>query len=573
MVRGSVFDRVAVSRGEAAAALALLVAMVVYAVNDGYWLDRLSYDGVLVGASIAAWVGAERAPRGSRLVPRLIALGVSLTALGDLLWDLLDFLGRPTNVSVADPAWFASYVALCGAVWVVLARSRPGGRPDAGFLVDALTVVVVSVLVFWHLAIGSILAQDGLSTLAKVVWSAYPVLDAVLLAIVARVLLSGRGRRALDPGFALGVGVWLLSDTATLVAHHPAALLLIELGWMVAPVLLARAVWRVRLEDGPAAEEDVRHRWRVSLLIAIAPLAVPPALEVVAHLDGAGGDPWVLATGSTALLALAFVRTARLMRSEERHVRELVAARDAALDASRAKSMFVATMSHEIRTPLTTLVGAMEMLEEGDLDDEQTFLVDRMRRATTRLRGLVEDVLDFSAIEAGRLELDSRPFDLHRVLDELLDVYRPVADRAGLRLEWHRDADVPSGVVGDALRLQQVLGNLLDNAVKFTPSGSVGLRVATVGTEPTTGGTRVLFSVTDTGVGIPSDRLAAVFESFTQADGSPTRPYEGSGLGLTISRRLVEAMGGAIEVRSAVGTGSTLEVSVALRRSGVAALG
>lgn len=561
------------TRGEVLVGLALALAVVVYAVNDTYLLDRVCYNGTLVAAGIGAWIGAERAPRGTRLVPRLVALGVSLTALGDLIWDALDHLGYSTDVSIADPAWFSSYVALCAAVWLVLVRSRPGGRPDLDFLVDAATIVVVSVLVFWQLSVSLIVHQDDLSPFAKTVWSAYPVADAVLLGLVIRALLSPRARGSIDVTFATGVVVWLVADTGPLVlAYEGVVALAIDTGWMVAPVLLARAAWRV---GAPVDDVDAppRHGWRASLLIAIAPLGVPPVLELVGHARGGTGHPWAFAAGSAALLGLALVRTARLLRSEERHVRELVEARDAALEASRAKSMFVATMSHEIRTPLTTLVGTMEMLGEGPLDEEQTFLVDRMGRATARLRSLVEDVLDFSVIEAGRLALDDQPFDLHRVLDDLLDTYRPVVAAAGLRLEWHRDAHVPADVVGDAMRLQQVVGNLLDNAVKFTPSGSVGLRVATVGTEPDTGSTIVLFSVTDTGVGIPVDRRAAVFESFTQADGSPTRPYEGSGLGLTISRRLVEAMGGTIEVRSTVGMGSTFEVSIPLRRSGVAAVG
>ncbi|MBS2938405.1 hypothetical protein KDN32_11690 [Nocardioides sp. J2M5] len=561
-----------VSRLQVVVGLALVLVLAVYAVNDSYLVDRLCYDGTLVAASLGAWIGVSRASRGARLVPSLVALGVTLSTLGDLLWDLLDFLGYSTDVSLADPAWFSSYVALIAAVGVVLARSRPGGRPDVDFLVDAATIVVVSVLVFWQLSVTSILKQDDLTALAKVVWSAYPIVDAVLLALVVRALTSARAREAIDVWFAAGVVLWLLSDTGPLVlAYEGTAQLAIDAGWMLAPVLLAGAAWRKPTGATPAQARG--HGWRAALVIAIAPLSVPPLLELASHLRDGAGQPWPFASGSASLLALAFVRTARLMRSEERHVRELEAARDAALEASRAKSMFVATMSHEIRTPLTSLVGSMEMLEEGDLDDDQAFLVDRMGRATTRLRGLVEDVLDFSAIEAGRLELDPRPFDLHRVLDELLDVYQPVASRAGLRLVWHRDADVPADVAGDTLRLQQVLGNLLDNAVKFTPSGSVGLRVATLGTDPASGVTRVLFSVTDTGIGIPADRRAAVFESFTQVDGSSTRPYEGSGLGLTICRRLVEAMGGTVEVRSAVGEGSTFEVSVPLQRTGVAARG
>ena len=170
-------------------------------------------------------------------------------------------------------------------------------------------------------------------------------------------------------------------------------------------------------------QERVRG-WRVSLGIAVVPLLVPPALDVVGELRHDQSHPWALALGSIFLVALALARTALLMSSEERHVHELVEARDAALEASRTKSMFVATMSHEFRTPLTTLVGAMDMVRDTDLDEDQRFMVDRMERASARLRSLVEDVLDFSVIEAGRLHLSEKPFGLHRLLDDLLDDYQ-----------------------------------------------------------------------------------------------------------------------------------------------------
>ncbi|MCF6379278.1 ATP-binding protein [Nocardioides KLBMP 9356] len=559
------------NRTEVRLARLVAVVLVVYATNDVHVVDQLIYNGTLVAASVAAWVGARRAPRGARLAPRLIALGVSLSTLGDLLWTLLDALGLPTDVSIADAAWFASYVALCAAVWLVLARSRPRGQHDVGFLVDALTIIVVSVVVFWNLTIPSILGLEDLTPFAKAVWAAYPVLDAVLLALVVRALLSGQARRSIDTTFAVGVVVWLLADTGPLVLPPGDwSQVAIDAGWMVAPVLLARAAWSVRPHDGAPEDDDTRPSRSAALVIAIAPLFVPPGLEVVSILTGRESRPWTLTIGSTCLIALTFVRTARLMLADERQTRELVAARDAALDASRAKSLFVGTMSHEVRTPLTTLVGTMEMLGDTDLDDDQRFLVERMGRASTRLDSLMEDVLDFSVIEAGSLVLVDRPFDLHKALDDVRMIHEPVALRAGLRVEWHCDADVPARVVGDAPRLQRVLGNLLDNAVKFTPGGSVGMRVATVGTEPAGGATVVLFSVADTGIGIPEDRLADVFDCFTQADGSPTRPYEGLGLGLTVSRRLAEAMGGSLSVRSAPGQGSTFEVSVPLRRVGAA---
>jgi len=250
------------------------------------------------------------------------------------------------------------------------------------------------------------------------------------------------------------------------------------------------------------------------------------------------------------------VRTARLMRSEARAHREMQRARDAALEASHAKSMFLATMSHEIRTPPTLVLGVAELLAETPLDEEQRMLLTRMRRSGDVLAGLVDDVLDFSRIEAGRVDLTPVPVDLSGVVVHLLDTYAPRAARAGIRLEHGMHPDAPVTVVADRGRLLQVLGNLLDNATKFTQQGSVRLDVRPAADDPGT----VELVVSDTGIGICAADLPTVFESFRQVDGSTTRRYGGTGLGLAICRQLVLAMGGDLAVTSEPGVGSTFVV-------------
>ena len=542
------------TRSELLGAAAVVAAVTGYAVSDDALVDRLLYLGVLLAASAFAWAGVARARPGRRLVGGLVAAGISLTALGDTAWEVLAWQGRDTDVSVADPLWFASYVVLCAALWVVLRRSDVGR--DAGALaLDAATIVLLSVLVFWNVSIQDIVGDPTHSPLVRTVWSAYPVADAVLLALVARVLMSRSARAHLDVSFAFGVGLWLLADIAYLLPVDGAAEILMDAAWMVAPVLLARTAWLGAVPTADRGAELSSGRM-VQLGIALVPLLVPPVLMLVADPGEGSSDLVVLVAGALALTALAIVRTDRLMRSEERAHREMQRARDAALEASRAKSMFLATMSHEIRTPLTMVLGVAELLAETPLDEEQRMLLTRMRRSGDVLAGLVDDVLDFSRIEAGRVGLTPVPVDLSSVVVHLLDAYAPRAARAGIRLEHGMHPDAPATVVADRGRLLQVLGNLLDNATKFTQHGSVRLQVRPAADDPGT----VELVVSDTGIGIRAADLPTVFESFRQVDGSTTRRYGGTGLGLAICRQLVLAMGGDLAVTSEPGAGSTFVV-------------
>jgi signal transduction histidine kinase len=272
------------------------------------------------------------------------------------------------------------------------------------------------------------------------------------------------------------------------------------------------------------------------------------------------------------LIALAFVRTARLISSESKARRALEEARDAALEASRIKSMFLANMSHEIRTPLTTVLAAEEMLEDTPLDAVQRDLVARMQRSGELLKTLVEGILDYSRLEAGQLVLTPTTFDLHAMVSEVADSFAPRAVEGEVRLEWNLDPRVPRTVVGYPTRLFQVLSNLLDNALKFTHQGRVLLQVRPVPADVDGEGPDDLveFVVDDTGIGIPAEAMESVFDSFTQVDGSPTRRYGGSGLGLAICKELAQLMGGSITLESRLGLGSTFLVRIPLAREELA---
>ncbi|HHL34819.1 MAG TPA: PAS domain S-box protein, partial [Desulfobulbaceae bacterium] len=284
--------------------------------------------------------------------------------------------------------------------------------------------------------------------------------------------------------------------------------------------------------------------------------------------NGKGEEIWVRLTGQAvdrnALDEKGAVWIIQDMTAVHEYQNQLEEARKQAEEASRYKSNFLANMSHEIRTPMNAIIGMTRLVQETDLDPLQKKYVSRIETSSTMLLGLLNGILDFSKIEAGQLLLEEQPFLLETLLDNVYSTMIGLARDKQLTLLIDRDENVPDAFIGDAVRLGQILINLVGNGIKFTDQGEVGIHVSL--DEDTSTEERVVlhFAVSDTGIGIPEDKQRRLFQSFQQADSSISRRYGGTGLGLAISRQLVQLMGGEISLTSTEGLGSTFSFTIAL---------
>jgi signal transduction histidine kinase len=535
--------------------------------------DGQSLFYVVIGAACVATIfvgSAWNLPRGERLAWQLFGLGLAGQVAGDAIFAVYEVsLNRePPSPSVADVFYLGGYPLL--AIGVLLVLRRLGGQTSRTAILDTAIIFSGVALVQWVFFIDPYKHMSFGTESARLVAMAYPAMDVLLLVALAQLLVGPGGRTLAYRLLLASVALWIVADElyGLNVDTYQGG------DWIDALWLGSYVVWAAAaLEPSMAhiAEPDRRRLPRLTntrlALLAAASFTAPVALliERAAHHRV---HAFVIALGGATLAAVVLLRLAGLVHAVERAGRAERAARREAeqaqqllayqnqqlLEIDRLKDEFVSSISHELRTPLTSIAGYVELLLEEEEDPGKRGHLTIVERNAERLLALVSDLLFAARLQYGQLELERRPVDLQTLVLQAIDSARPRALAASVQLGGDT-VPVPK-MRGEPAKLAQLLDNLVSNAIKFTPrDGRVDVRLSARDR-------MIRVEVSDTGIGIPDAERERLFERFFRAQSALEREIQGTGLGLYISKAIVDAHGGRIGVDSAPGEGTTFVVEL-----------
>ena len=560
-------------RGAVLGACGLAVAFGVMSVatrgNTNGWnaVDDITQALVAAVASAACALAARRQTGRLRLVWILLAVGAGLWFAGQVCWSSAEIpSGVPPPTPSFDDLGFLGASACYTAAVIVILDSAARRLTRMRAVVESLLLAASVLFVSWIAVLRSIYGQTDGPIIGRLVTLAYPISDVIVISVLLFALAraQGPGRRWIE-GLAVGIGAIAVADSVFTYMDSSArgytGVQPNDTCWVVGFLLVALVALGSRSPAGDEADAQPTSLVRSRLMRAFPSLS---ALAVVVgffvqRAFGGSMDSTAVFIAMT-VLSLGVAWNLSVIFENDALSARLAVAVDEAVAGSRMKSEFLANMSHEIRTPMNAVIGLTALLLETELDDQQRQFADGVATSAEGLLGIINDILDFSKIEAGKLVVETIDLNLDDLIYEVATVLADAARRKNLELVAYCEPGLAPRRRGDPVRLRQVLLNLASNAIKFTTDGQVIIRALPSAERPD----EVCFEVADTGIGIPPADHDRLFEAFSQADASTTRKFGGTGLGLTIVRRLTELQGGTITLESQENIGTTFRVTVPL---------